>query len=82
MGGFTMYVCLRLGELLHRILSYFYLPLFIFGIRGETRARVATLTLIPYQLISLVMIFLFDRFSPRDARGWIVLATRRKSTEK
>jgi SAM-dependent methyltransferase len=78
LGGFTMYLCLRISEYLHGFLyKYLLWPLKVCGSRNlAIRKKAATLLLIPYQLISLLMIFLFDRFSPRDARGWAVLAVK------
>jgi SAM-dependent methyltransferase len=79
LGGFTMYLCLRLSEFLHGILyKYIFFPLRVLGSRSlDIRKKLATLVLIPYQLIALLMIFIFDRFSPRDARGWVVLAEKK-----
>jgi SAM-dependent methyltransferase len=80
-GGFTMYLCLRISEFLHKILyKYIFSPLKICGSRNkDIRKKLATIVLIPYQLVALVVISLFDRFSPLDARGWVVLAVKRTS---
>ena len=82
MGGFTMYVCLRASEFLNTILtSYVLAPLRILGIRARARSQLATIALIPFQLVALMLVLLFDRFSPRDARGWTVVTRCRKSLE-
>ncbi len=83
-GGFTMFLCLRLSEFFHKILyKYIFCPLKIIGTRNlAIRKKLATLMLIPYQLTALLTVCLFDRFSPLDARGWVVLAVKNSGQDK
>ena len=58
--------------------KYIFSPLKILGKKNlAIRKKLATLVLIPYQLAALLMVVLFDRFSPLDARGWVVLAVKK-----
>jgi hypothetical protein len=78
MGGFTMYFFLRASAFLNTVLRRTVLaPLFFLGVKSKIRVQLATLALVPFHLIALAMIFLFDRFSPSGARGWVLLAVRR-----
>lgn len=75
-GGFTLYLCVRLSEFLHTQLSHCLKPLKWLGMSDMRRARIATVLLLPYQLLALTAVCLFDRFSPKDARGWVALARK------
>jgi SAM-dependent methyltransferase len=76
-GGLIMYLCVRFGEILSKTIMHKLLaPMRWIGLRSAYRVRLAALLMIPYQLTSLAAIALFDRFSTRDARNWIVLARK------
>lgn len=79
MGGLALFLCLRLSEFLHRLLyKNVFFPLKYFGKNNlPARKKLATICLVPYQLAALGAVTLFDRFSPRDARGWVVVADKK-----
>ena len=76
LGGFTYYLTLRSCEYFHKVIFFFFLPFKKIGISTSILNKIVTWILIPYQLLCLVIIKMFDRFSPRDARGWSVIARK------
>jgi len=74
LGGFTFYFLARLGEFLHDYGKYLFVPLRIIPGTKGIPTKLTILALIPFQLWAIFNIFLFDRFSPRDARCWLVVA--------
>lgn len=75
-GGFTFYFFLRLTEALHDWLKYIFAPIRIIpGTKGWP-TTLTIISLIPLQLLAILLIDLLDKLSPADARGWAVLARK------
>jgi len=82
LGGFVFYLCIRVSEYSHKILFLMLSPLKLFRQSTNLRYRIATWILVPYQILASLIIYVFDRYSPRDARGWSMIAKKSYRSKK